>query len=143
MSPVPEPAARGPLPAATATASPAPWRLPAAIGLGAAAAALGGLILGEYPFTGVMPYIAGVLFGLVVAEVIVSVSQQQGKLTALAAAVCSAGGLGWAVWISAGKGVDPIPIGGWVAIGIGTVVALFRGGIRAPGWPGRSSRPYS
>jgi hypothetical protein len=104
---------------------------------------LGGLILGEYPFTGVMPYIAGVLFGLVVAEVIVSVSQQQGTVSAITAAVCSAGGLGWAVWISSGKGVDPIPIGGWVAIGIGGLVALLRGGIRAAGWPGRSSQRSS
>jgi hypothetical protein len=94
-------------------------------------AAIGGLILGEYPFTGVTPYIAGVLFALVVAEVIISISRQSGIVTAVAAAVCTVGGLGWAVWISTGKGIDPIPIGGWMALVVGAVVALGRGGIRA------------
>ncbi|MDQ6616186.1 MAG: hypothetical protein M3083_15960 [Actinomycetota bacterium] len=110
---------------------------------GAALAALGGLILGEYPFTGVMPYIAGVLFALVVAEVMMSVSHQSGWGTAMAATVCTVGGLGWAVWISVGEGKVPIPIGGWVAVAIGAVVALVSGGLRAGGRPRPSSRPSS
>ena len=38
-------------------------RLVLAVIAGAAVAAFGGLILGEYPFTGATPYVAGVLFG--------------------------------------------------------------------------------
>jgi ABC-type Mn2+/Zn2+ transport system permease subunit len=109
--------------------------------LGAALAALGALLLGEYPFTGVMPYVSGVLFALVVAEVIVSVSRRSGRATAVAAAMCTAGGLAWGVWISVGEGKAPIPIGGWVAVVVGFVVALIRGGIRAGARPGASSQP--
>jgi ABC-type Mn2+/Zn2+ transport system permease subunit len=118
-------------------------RLIAGIVLGAALAALGALLLGEYPFTGVMPYISGVLFALVVAEVIVSVSYRSDRATAVAAAICTAGGLAWGVWISVGEGKAPIPIGGWVAVIIGAVVALVRGGIRAGGRSGPSSQPAS
>jgi hypothetical protein len=92
----------------------------------AAVAALGGVILGEYPFTGVMPYVSGVLFALVVSEVTVGIGQRRGALLALAAAVCSGVGLAWAVWISSGRGVEPIPVGGWLAIMIGVAVALAR-----------------
>jgi hypothetical protein len=92
----------------------------------AAVAALGGVILGEYPFTGVMPYVSGVLFALVVSEVTVGIGQRRGAFLALAAAVCSGAGLAWAVWISSGRGVEPIPVGGWLAIMIGVAVALAR-----------------
>jgi ABC-type Mn2+/Zn2+ transport system permease subunit len=108
--------------------------------LGAALAALGALLLGEYPFTGIMPYISGVLFALVVSEVILSVSRRSGRATAVAAAVCTAGGLAWGVWISVGEGKAPIPIGGWVAVVIGAAMALIRGGIRAAGQSGPSSQ---
>lgn len=129
--------------AVTAGAPPSTGRLVVAIALGAGVAAIGGLILGEYPFTGLTPYIAGVLFALVVAEVIVSVSHQPGMAAAAAAAVCTVGGLGWAVWISSGRGIDPIPIGGWMALVVGAAVALFRGGITAAARRGRSSQPSS
>jgi hypothetical protein len=99
-----------------------------AVFAGAAVAAFGGLILGEYPFTGVTPYIAGVLFALVVAEVVLAISRHPGPGTAVAAAVCTTGGLGWALWISSGQGLAPVPAGGWAALVIGAAVALIRGG---------------
>jgi hypothetical protein len=111
-----------------------------AIVLGAGLALLGGWILGEYPFTGVMPYIAGVLFALVVTEVILSVGHQPGRITAVAGAVCTVGGLALGIWISTGRGIDPIPIGGWVAVVVGAVVALIRGGIRGGARPAGHSR---
>jgi hypothetical protein len=120
-----------------------PLRLIVGIILGAGLALLGGWILGEYPFTGVMPYIAGVLFALVVAETIVSVSRRTYWVTAVAAAVSTVGGLGLGVWISTGRGIDPVPIGGVVAIVIGAVVALLRGGVRAGGRRAPSSQPSS
>ena len=116
-------------------------RLVLAVIAGAAVAAFGGLILGEYPFTGLMPYAAGLLFALVVAEVILSVGAQPGVASAVAAALCTVGGLGWAIWISSGQGLAPVPPGAWVALGIGTAVALVRGGIRAALAPGGRSRP--
>jgi len=113
-------------------------RLVLAVIAGAAVAAFGGLILGEYPFTGATPYVAGVLFALVVAEVILSVIHTHylhsprlppSPTTAVAAALCTLGGLGWAIWISTGHFLDTIPIGAWAALVIGAVVALLRGGI--------------
>jgi hypothetical protein len=102
---------------------------------GAAVAALGGLILGEYPFTGVTPYVAGLLFGLVVAEVVVTVSRRRNLVVGVGSALCTVGGLGWAVWISSGRGVAPIQGGAWAGLVIGGVVALLRGSVT------RATRP--
>jgi hypothetical protein len=94
---------------------------------GAAAAAVGGLVLGEYPFTGWTPWVAGVLFALVVTEVMITIGRRHGPVVAVGGGVFSAGGLGWAVWISSGRGLEPIPRGGWIAIVLGFVVAMARG----------------
>jgi len=137
----PSPAPGSPMPARQA---PSPTRMAVGIVLGAAVAALGGWILGEYPFTGIMPYITGVLFALVVAEVILSVSHSDpNRLVAAAAAVITAAGIGLAVWIQSTEGLVAIPPGGWVAISLGFVVALLRGGIRTGGRPKGNSQPPS
>jgi hypothetical protein len=120
---------------------PSAIRLIVGVILGAAVAMAGGLILGEYPFTGVTPYIEGLLFALVVAEVILSVSRQHDRFTALAAAVCTVGGLGLAIWIQGDRGRFAPPVGGWVALAVGLVAALVRGGIRGAGPRGQNSLP--
>src|SRR5579864_9096178 len=94
--------------------------------VGAAAAAVGGLVLGEYPFTGWTPYVAGLLFALVVTEVMLSVGRRHGPVLGIGGAVLTTAGLGWAVWISSGRGVAPVPSGGWIAILLGVVVGLVR-----------------
>jgi hypothetical protein len=103
-------------------------RLLLALISGAAVAALGGLIMGEYPFRGFTPYIAGVLFGLVVSELIVSVAGRQNVVIGVASALCAGGGLAYAVWDDAGFGVRPIALAAWVGVAIGTIVAGARGG---------------
>jgi hypothetical protein len=139
--PEPSPAPASSMPAHLA---PSPTRMAVGIVLGAAVAALGGWILGEYPFTGIMPYITGVLFALVVAEVILSVSRSDpSRLVAAVAAVITAAGIGLAVWIQSTEGLVAIPPGGWVAISLGFVVALVRGGIRVGGRPKGNSPPPS
>jgi len=150
MSQLPEPLSghNGAPPAEAAPAGAAPAkavsaRLVIGVVAGAATATLGGFILGEYPFTGLTPYIAGILFALVLAEVFLSVSRQHDRVTAIAAAACAAGGLGIAVWISTGEGIDPIPIGGWIAVLIGLVVGLARGGITEAGRREPNSPPSS
>jgi hypothetical protein len=114
----------------TADYSGSPVRLVLAVLTAAAVAAVGGVILGEYPFTGVMPYASGVLFALVVSEVVISIGRRRGPFVALAASLCTDGGLAWAVWISSGRGVAPVPFGGWMALVIGAVVAVARGAVR-------------
>ncbi len=140
----PEPApAPAPAPAPIQPAS-SPTRMVVGIVAGAAVAALGGWILGEYPFTGIMPYITGVLFALVVAEVILSVGRREpNRMVGATAAVITAAGIGLAVWIQSTEGLVAIPPGGWVAISLGFVVALLRGGIRTGGRPKGNSQPPS
>src|SRR4051794_32732355 len=95
---------------------------------GAALAGLGGLIVGEYPFHGWTPYLAGVLFGLVVAEVVVSVAGAQSVRLGVASAVFTAAGLAYAVWDDSGYGVRPISTAAWVGVAVGALVAGLRGG---------------
>ena len=93
---------------------------------GAAAAALGALILGEYEFTGTLPFVAGPLFGFVVGEVVVGVGRSRTGLVALLAGLEAAAGLAWAGWIDSTEGVEPIKALAWVAAGLGFVVAAAR-----------------
>jgi hypothetical protein len=98
--------------------------------VGAAVAALGGLIVGEYPFTGLTPYVAGVLFGLVVAEVVVTIAKTASLLLAAASAALAAAGLAYAVWDDAGYGVRPVSVSAWIGVAIAAAVA----GLRSGGW---------
>lgn len=98
--------------------SPALVRATAGLVVAAVVAALGGLILGEYQFEGWLPVVAGVLFGLVVAEVAVGVGRRRTWPVGAACGLLAAGGLLWAGWISAGEGLGPIPGGAWLAAGI-------------------------
>lgn len=100
--------------------------------LAAAGCALAAVILGEYDFSGAMPYGAGVLLGLVVAEFVVSVGRLRSWLVALVTAVLVAAALGWAAWISSGEGLRPYPMGAWVAIVTGAVSSGARTFERRP-----------
>lgn len=94
-----------------------------AVLVGAATASLGALILGEYEFNGATPYLAGVLFGLIVAEVVLTIVRR-GSAPLLVAAALEAGlGLAWAAWISSGRGRAPIPAAADVSVALGVVVA--------------------
>src|SRR5436305_5017660 len=115
-----------------------PMRHALALIAGAALAGLGGLIVGEYPFHGWTPYLAGVLFGLVVAEVVVSVAGAQSVWLGAASAVFTAAGLAYAVWDDSGYGVRPIGAAAWVGVALGAVIAGLRGGWWAAWRPGRS-----
>jgi hypothetical protein len=90
----------------------------------AAVAGLGALMVGEYPFTGLMPYVTGVLFGLVVAEVILAVARRSSTLLALAAAALAAGGVAYAAWDDSGYGIRPIGLAAWIGVALAAVVAF-------------------
>ncbi len=94
--------------------------------LGALVAVLGAFILGEYQFEGLLPFGAGALFGLVVAEVVVEVGRRRTVPVGVGAGLFAAGGLVWAGWISSGSGLSPIPSGAWLAAGVGFVAAVLR-----------------
>lgn len=110
------------------TGLPSPELLRAGIALllGALASVLGAFILGEYQFEGSLPIGAGLLFGLVVGEVVVELGRRRTLPVAVVAGAETAAGLLWAGWISAGEGLEPISGGAWVAAGVGFVAAVAR-----------------
>lgn len=104
-------------------------------------AVLGALILGEYEFSGAMPYAAGVLLGLVVGEVVAEVGGRRSIGIAAVTGTCVACGLLWAAWISSGKGLRPLPASVWPAMALGVLAAYLRTGPKARRrvrMPGRS-----
>lgn len=124
--------------------TPVPCRpvttLRAALGLlcGAAAAALGALILGEYEFTGALPFVAGPLFGLVIGEVVVGVGRSRAVAVATVAGLLAFGGIAWAGWIDSSEGVEPVKDLVWVS----ALLALVAGVVRTVGVRrARSSAP--
>ncbi len=108
------------------------WRALLGVLLGGAAAALGALILGEYEFTGSLPWVAGPLFGLVIGEVVVEAGGSRHLAVALAAAALSFGGIAWAGWIDSTRGLEPVKGAVWASAALAAVAALLRtAGVRA------------
>lgn len=95
-----------------------------ALAAGAATAALGAHILGEYELAGATAVVAGTVFGLVVGEVVVAVGRRQDLVPALAAAPLVAAGLVWAAWIWTGRPWSALRGGAWLAVVIGVVVTV-------------------
>ncbi len=102
------------------------WRATLGILCAAAAAALGALILGEYEFTGTLPFAAGPLFGLVLGEVVVGVGRTRALVAGLLAAALAFGGIAWAGWIDSSEGLEPVKGLVWVAASLAAVTALAR-----------------
>lgn len=94
-------------------------------------AALGALILGEYDLTGVTPVVAGILFGLIVAEIMTVAGRATDAMLAAAAALFSAAGMVWAAWISSGRDWGYVPGGAWVGVVLAALAAVVW--IRNPG----------
>lgn len=109
----------------------------AAVAAGSAIAALGALLLGEYELDGATPLIAGALFGLVLAEVVVAVGGRRDGRTAVASAVLAAAGMIGAAWISSGNDWSFVPALGWVGVAIGAAAAAAS--VKAPGRRARGS----
>ncbi|CAN5583435.1 hypothetical protein BH20ACT2_BH20ACT2_18560 [soil metagenome] len=102
--------------------------------VGGLVAAFGALLLGEYEFTGFTPFFAGPIFGLVVAEVVVSIGRLRSTSVATTTAAAVALGLLWAAWRNSGEGVAPLSGLVWPAMVLGAVAAAVRL------WPPRSAR---
>lgn len=96
----------------------------------ALACAIGAVILGEYEFSGATPIAAGVLFGLVISEIVIEVGATRAPIIGVLTAAMTAGALAWAAWISSGEGLRPFPTGAWIAMALGAVAA----GARTGGW---------
>jgi|SRR5437867_1836598 len=97
-----------------------------AVAAGAGAAVLGALILGEYEFSGVLPLVMGVLFGLAVAEMMSWIARGATRLLTVVAAALTAGGLLVAGWISVHHRHEAIPPSAWTSAALGAATAVFR-----------------
>ena len=102
------------------------WRALLGLFLGAAASVLAALILGEYEFTGSLPFLAGPLFGFAVGEVVVGVGRSRGVALGCATATLAFGGVAWAGWIDSTQGVEPVKHLAWVSAGLAATAALLR-----------------
>ena len=100
-----------------------------AIVAAASLAALGAVVLGEYPLQGLTVVIGFPLYGLAVTELALAVARRLALPTAVAVAAAVALGLTWALWISFGhfrNGSQP-PGLSWVMVGIAFIAALAWG----------------
>jgi hypothetical protein len=110
----------------------------AAVAAGAAAAGAGALIAGEYAFTGVVPYIVGILLGLAIAEIVVAIARRATPVLGSVCALLAAASVAYAIWDDAGYGIRPIAGTAWA----GVAVAFVTSGLRGGWWvPASRSRP--
>lgn len=93
---------------------------------GAAVGALGALLLGEYPFSGVLVLAAGLVLGLFVAETVVGITRERGLFAAAPAAAIAGAGLLWGAWISGGHDLGRLPAEGWGAVALAMMAAAVR-----------------
>lgn len=93
---------------------------------GAAVAAFGALIAGEYEFRGLVPFIVGLALGLLVSEAVGLGGQWRGWRPAGLAAALAAAGVLWGGWIDSGEGLEPYPVLAWAGAALAVAVALVR-----------------
>jgi hypothetical protein len=104
--------------------------------------ALGAAILGEYQFDGLTGAVAGLIYGVFVAEAAMAVARRGSTWLAIVCAVLAVGGLGWAIRAGIGPRADipaDIPGYGWAALVLAAGGAAFRA--RSSGRRGAGSRP--
>lgn len=114
-------------------------RVPLGIVAAAVTAAIAGLIMGEYELRGTLPYVAGVLFGLAVAEAAITAGASRSWALAVPAALCAFAGLTWAAKIDAGGDVGRIAGARWIGSVLAAVAAAWW--IRQLGGRAASSPP--
>ena len=89
----------------------------------------GAAILGEYQFDGLTGAVAGLIYGVFVAEAAVAVARRGSTGLAIVCAVLAVGGLGWAIRASIGPRASvpsDIPGFGWAALALAAAGAAVR-----------------
>lgn len=116
-------------------------RLLAGTVVGLVASVVCAVVLGDYPVTGSVPWVAAILIPVLIG---VSMTMAAGSHPAalwLATGPLAAGSLAWGVLIATGFGIDPVPASCWIAVAIalvwpaGWALILSRPGLR---WWSRS-----
>lgn len=113
----------------------------AAVATGVVVAAVGAVMLGEYDLSGRAALIAGLVFGVALAEIVATVSRVADVAMTAAVALLAEAGLVWALWISTGHRLDLASVTGWAGVAVGTCAAAVwlrsagRRGARNPAAP--------
>ena len=89
-------------------------------------AALAALIMGEYEPTLWTALAMGVVLGAGLPEIVLGIADWRGPVPAIWTAVCAAGSVVWAGWISAGEGLNPIRDTIWLAAAVAAAASLLR-----------------
>ncbi|HET7487924.1 MAG TPA: hypothetical protein VFJ85_08345 [Acidimicrobiales bacterium] len=106
--------------------------------VGALVTVMGAVTLGEYQLTGITAIVAGALFGLVVAELMLVVGRKHDAFTMVVAGSFSAVGMVWASWIWFDHRLGWIAGAAWVGAAVAPVAAWLW--LRNPGRPAAGSR---
>ena len=93
-------------------------RLLAAGLLGAVLAVAGAVILGDYPLSGAVPWVAAIVVPGVIGVVMSATARRHQAWLWVATGPLAAASFGWGVRIATGWGLDPVPTSAWVALAI-------------------------
>ena len=91
-----------------------------AVVAGAAVAAFGALIIGEYEMAGSIALIAGLVYALALAEAMAAVAKDPHPALILVVSALAGAGFLWGLWISTGRNLDFAATEGWAAVSIAT-----------------------
>jgi len=92
-------------------------------------AALGAVVLGEYPLEGTTAIVGFPLYGVAVTELALAIAKRLAPLTLAAVGAFVGAGLVWALWISFGHFRNDAlpPLLSWVMVGVAVVASLAWG----------------
>ncbi|MBW3614133.1 MAG: hypothetical protein KY439_02340 [Actinobacteria bacterium] len=95
----------------------------AAVLAGVVVAAVGAVILGEYPLVGFTPLLAGPFLGVAVGEATATVGRHTDRFLLIAVALVAQAALVWATWISTGHRLDTASPAAWAGVVLGSLAA--------------------
>ena len=96
---------------------------------GAATAAGCAVVLGDYPLSGSVPWLAAIVIPLLIGGVMTSVAGRHSSALWVATGPIAGLAIAWGVRIATGWGLDPVPAAAWAAGGLAVVWPLVFGAL--------------
>lgn len=87
-----------------------------AVVVGAGIASIAAVILGDYPLSGSVPWLAALIVPGLIGIAMTMMDRRHRAVLWAATGPLAAGSLGWGVRIATGWGLDPVPAAAWAAI---------------------------
>lgn len=124
-------------------------RLVLAVVAGVGTAAACAIVLGDYPLSGSVPWVAAGLIPLLIGTAATLTAGAHQRALWLATGPLALGAVAWGVRIATGWGLDPVPASCWFAMGLALLLpvgwALTRPArdatVGRPGGPGPAAPP--